>query len=164
MSRLVRQGSKVMHEIASIAYGGALAACVVINVVVDRASPEGFAAAREVYAATAQWVLMPSMMVVLVSGLLPLVSTRGYIDAGWAWLKAALGISVFQATLVVVGSGTRQAEVLEAARSGDRALLDGLLRSELNTLWLLIVLSAVNVLLAVWRPRFTKKAQHKAPR
>ena len=32
-----------------------------------------------------------------------LAATRAYRDAGWAWLKALLGISVFAATLMVVG-------------------------------------------------------------
>lgn len=163
MSRLLRQGMKVAHEIASIGYGGALAACLVIHAVTDRASPDAFAAAREAYAAIAQWILLPSMAVVVVSGLIALAATRGYMDAGWAWLKAALGITVFQATLVVVGSGQRHSEVMQAAAAGETAILDRLLRSEVQTLWLLIALSALNVLLAVWRPKFARRTRGAAP-
>lgn len=89
------------------------------------------------------------MAVVVVSGLLALAATRGYLDAGWAWLKALLGLSVFEATLVVVGSAQRQAELLAAAPDQ----LDALLRAERHTLVLLIGLSIVNVVLAVWRPK-----------
>ena len=154
--RWLRLGAKALHDIASIAYGGALAACLVINGVADRASPTEFAAARSVYAAIAQYVLVPSMAVVVVSGLIALAATRAYLDAGWAWLKALLGLSVFEATLVIVGAG-RKAELSAAAI--DPATLEALLRSERNTLWLLIALSVVNVLLAVWRPRLTVKVR-----
>ncbi len=155
--RLLRHTAKALHEIASIGFGGALAACLVINLVADRASPAGFTAARHAFAAIAQYVLVPSMAVVVLSGLLALASTRAYVDAGWAWLKTLLGISVFQATLLVVGSSRNQ-EALAAAL-GDPAALDALLCSERNTLWVLIALSIVNVVLAVWRPRLTIKVR-----
>ncbi|MBL8279210.1 MAG: hypothetical protein JNL93_21140 [Pelomonas sp.] len=152
--RAWRGGAKVLHELASIGFGGGLAACLLINLLADRSSPVAFAAARQVYAGIANYLLVPSMAVVVVSGLLALAATRGYIDAGWAWLKALLGITVFEATLMVVGSASRQAELLAAA-SADPAQLATLLRSERNTLLLLIALCAVNVVLAVWRPRLT---------
>lgn len=155
--RWFRLGAKALHEIASIAFGGALAACLVINLVANRASPEQFAAARNAFAAIAQYVLFPSMGIVVVSGLFALAATRSYINAGWAWVKALLGLSVFEATLLVVGSGQRQAELTAAGT--DPTLLDTMLRSERNTLWLLIAVSVANVVLAVWRPRLAVKGR-----
>lgn len=154
--RWFRLGAKVLHEIGSIGYGGALAACLVINLVANRASPEQFAAARKLFAAIAQYVLFPSMGIVVVSGLFALAATRAYINAGWAWVKALLGLSVFEATLLIVGSGQRQAELTAAT---DPTLVDTMLRSERLTLWLLITVSVANVVLAVWRPRLTAKRQ-----
>ena len=58
---------------------------------------------------------------------------------------------------MVVGSKQKQAEIVAAY--ADPALLDSLLRSERNTLWLLLVLSVINVVLAVWRPRLTRKGR-----
>ena len=72
-------------------------------------------------------------------------------------VKALLGISVFEATLLVVGSGQRHAEFVAAV--ADPAALDALLRSERITLWLLIALCIVNVVLAVWRPKLTIKVR-----
>ena len=152
-----RLGAKTLHDIAAIAYGGGQVACLVINLVANRASPAEFVAARHAFAAIAQYVLIPSMAVVVMSGLVAMMVTRGYQDAGWAWVKALLGLSVFEATLVIVGSSSRQAEF--AAAAADTALLDSLLRSERNTLWLLIALCVVNVVLAVWRPRLTVKVR-----
>lgn len=155
--RWLRLGAKALHEIASISFGGGLAACLVINLLADRSSAAEFAAARRLFAAVAQYVLITSMAVVVVSGLIALMATRGYQEAGWAWLKALLGLSVFEATLVVVGSSRRHAELVAATT--DPAVLDALLRSERNTLWLLIILSIANVVLAVWRPRLTVKVR-----
>ena len=153
--RWLRFGAKAVHEIASIGFGGGLAACLVINLTANRASAAEFAAARRVFAAIAQYVLIPSMAIVVMSGLIALAATRAYQDAVWAWVKALLGLSVFEATLVIVGSSSKQAEL--AAAAVDPTVLDTLLRSERNTLWLLIVLSVANVVLAVWKPRLTVK-------
>ena len=155
--RRVRLGAKTLHDLASLGFGGALAACLVINQVASRDTAAEFAAARHAYAAIAQYVLVPSMFAVVVSGLIALAATQAYAGAGWAWVKALLGLSVFEATLVVVGSKQKQAEIVAAY--ADPALLDSLLRSERNTLWLLLVLSVINVVLAVWRPRLTRKGR-----
>jgi hypothetical protein len=153
--RWLRLGAKALHDIAAIGFGGGLAACLVINLTANRAAFPEFAAARQVFAAIAQQVLIPSMAVVVVSGLIAMMATRGYQDAGWAWVKAALGLSVFVATFLVVGASSKQAELAEVA--ADPVLLDAMLRSERNTLLLLMVLCVVNVVLAVWRPRLTIK-------
>lgn len=154
--RGLRLVAKALHELSSIAYGGALLACLVINLAASPASQSGFEAARTLYAAIARFVLVPSMAVVVVSGLLALAATRGYLNARWAWLKALLGVSVFQATLLVVGSAQRQADLVAAL--ADAAQLEALLRAERHTLLLLIALSVVNVVLAVWRPRLAGQA------
>ena len=64
-------------------------------------------------------------------------------DAGWAWawawVKAVLGISVFVATVRLVGSDIKQAELV-AAVATDPSTLDAILRSERNMIWVLIVL------------------------
>jgi hypothetical protein len=153
--RWLRLGAKAVHDIASIGFGGGLAACLVIHLTANRASSAEFAAARHVFAAIAQYLLVPSMAVVVVSGLIAMMATRGYQDAGWAWVKAVLGISVFVATVRVVGGSSNQAELGVAAT--DPAMLDAMLRSERNMLWLLIALCVVNVVLAVWRPKMMIK-------
>lgn len=156
-SRALRLGAKALHDIASISFGGGLAACLVINLMANRASASEFATARQLFAVIAQYVLIPSMTFVVVSGLIAMMATRGYKDAGWAWAKALLGVSVFVATVRLVGSGSLQAELLAAV--SDPSALDGLLRSERNMLWVLIVLCVVNVLFAVWRPKMMIKVR-----
>ena len=153
----LRLGAKTLHDIASIGFGGALAACLVINLTANLAAPVEFMAARQVFTAIAQYLLVPAIAVVMVSGLIAIAATRGYRDAGWAWLKAVMGMSVFVATLMVVGAAGEHGELAAAASAADLATLQRLLHSERNTLWLLIALSAANVVLAVWRPKLMIK-------
>lgn len=149
--QLLRRAAKFLHEVASIGFGGGLAVCLLINLTAKHASPDAFTAARHVYASIAQYIVIPSMVIVVTSGLVALAATRGFMDSGWAWVKALLGLSVFEATLVIVGSSGHEAQAALAA--SNPAVLDAFMRSERNTLLLLIAVTAVNVALAVWRPR-----------
>ena len=147
-----RRGLKIVHELAATGVGGGFATCLVVGWIADPSAPAAFAASREAIAAVCKWVLVPSLAAVLVSGLLAIAATRGYHSAGWAWVKALLGLSLFEATLVTVAASGRQAE-LAAAAASDPSLVAALLRSERTTLWLLLGLSVANVVLAVWRPK-----------
>jgi hypothetical protein len=155
----LRLGAKTVHDIASIGFGGALAACLVINLTTNVATLGEFLTARQVFAAIAQYVLVPAMSVVTLSGLIALAATRGYRDAGWAWLKALLGMNVFVATLMVADGAGNHGEIAAAAAAADLATLQQLLRSERITLWLLIALVIVNVVLAIWRPKLIVKVR-----
>ena len=149
--RFWRRSLKALHEIAALGLGGGLAACLVINLAPAGASPAKFIAAREAFDAIASYVLVPSLAVILVSGLLAIAATRGFHDAGWAWVKALLGISLFEATLLTVGASRHSTELVAAA--ADPMLLAKMLTSERNTLLLLIGICVANILLAVWRPK-----------
>ena len=148
-----RRSLKALHEVAAFGSGGGLAACLVIGATANTASPVAFAAARDAIAAVARYVLVPSLAVVLITGLLAIAANRGFHSAGWAWAKALLGVSVFEGTLLTVGATTKQAEL--AAAGADPTLLASLLHSERTTLWLLLSLTVVNVVLAIWRPKLT---------
>lgn len=131
-----------------------MAACLVIGATVNASSPSEFAAARLAIASISRYLLMPSLVLVLITGLLAMVATESFKLAGWAWLKALLGLSVFEATLVTIGSSTQR--VVFANDGGASAgLVASLLQSERNTIWLLLGLCVANVVLAIWRPRLT---------
>lgn len=153
MSRIqvLRRVAKFLHEVASIGFGGGLAVCLLINLTAKRALHDEFIAARQVYDLIAQYIVIPSMVIVVASGLIALAATQGFMNSGWAWVKALLGLSVFEATLVIIESSRHPAELALAA--SDPAVLDALLRSERNTLLLLIAVTVVNIVLAIWRPR-----------
>jgi len=152
---------KILHEIGAAGVLGCFAACIVLIATAPTQSPVAYAAVRQGIAAVMRWLLVPSLAMVLVSGLLAIAATRAYANAGWAWLKALLGITMFEGTLLTVGAGARRAADLSAAAAVGRvdpAELAQLVHGEWSTLWLLLSLSLVNVVLAVWRPRFQRKS------
>lgn len=75
--RALQLGAKALH----VGFGSALAACLVINPAANRASPAEFAAARHAFAAIAQYVLVPAMAVVVVSGLIALAGPARHAAA-----------------------------------------------------------------------------------
>lgn len=150
-SRMWRRSLKALHEIAALGLGGGLAACLVINLSHAGTSAENFVAARLVFDAIAQYVIFPSLAAIILSGLLSIAATKGFHDAGWAWVKALLGLSLFEATLLSVGASRKRDEL--AAAVADPTLLATMLNAERNTLLLLIGICIANIVLAVWRPR-----------
>jgi hypothetical protein len=159
---VLRRLIKILHEIGAIGVMGSLAACLVL-VLKGPAHPlAAYAAVRQSIAAISQWLLLPSLFIVLVSGLLAIAVTSAFQNAAWVWVKALLGISMFEGTLVIINSSARRASELAALAvggQGDAAQLAQVLRTEWGGLWLLLGLSLVNVVLAVWRPRIYRVSQ-----
>jgi hypothetical protein len=147
---------KLLHEIGAIGTLGSFAACIVLLATAPKTSPVAFAAVMQGIAAIAKWLLVPSLAIVLLSGLLAIAATEAYMNAAWAWVKALLGIGVFEGTLLTVGSSAQHAAELSAlavSGSGDPAQLAQMLRTEWGGLWIQVALASVNIVLAVWRPR-----------
>ncbi len=147
---------KSLHELGAVGVVGSLAACLVLVATAPTHSAVGYAAVRESIAALAKWLLVPSLGIVLVSGLLAIAANRAFHNAVWAWVKALLGVSMFEGTLLTISASARRAADLSAlAASGhaDPAQLAEVVRTEWGGIWLLISLSVANILLAVWRPR-----------
>lgn len=153
---MLRKTLKILHEIGSVGVLGSFAACLVLIAKVPTPTLPAYAAMRQCVAAIAQWLLVPSLAIVLITGLLAIAATNAYKDAGWVWVKALLGISMFEGTLLTVAATARQAAELSAqaaAGQGDPMQLALLLHSEWNGLWLMLLLSVANIFLAVWRPK-----------
>ena len=108
-----------------------------------------------------KWVLVPSLLLVLVSGLAALGANPAYHDAGWAWLKALTGLAMFEGTLLTVDSTARQVAELTAAAAAsgllEPAALESLIGRERGGLWGLLAVAIANVILGVWRPRFSRR-------
>jgi len=110
--------------------------------------------------AVATWIFVPSLGITLIAGLLAIAVTRGFHSAGWAWLKAATGILVFESGFVgVLGPMQQEAAQSAAALAGtvDPATLARSLTAESNTLWVLTAIATVNVVLGIWRPRLMRR-------
>jgi hypothetical protein len=157
--RFLRRTMKALHELGSIGYMGSLAACLVMIVRLPTHSLTEYATARRAIATVAEGLLVPSLAAVLVSGLLAIAVNKNYMNAGWAWFKALLGVTMFEGTLLsVVSSAKRASELAAMAAAGqsDPVQLAEVLHTERGGLWLMLALSFVNIVLAVWRPKFTR--------
>jgi hypothetical protein len=160
LATMLRMVLKVFHQLGAIGVMGALACCIVLVVVAPKDSLVEYAALRQGIATITRWLLVPSLLLVLVTGLLAIAANRAYMDAGWAWIKAALGLVMFEGTLLTIqSSATRAGEIAAlAAGSGhaDPVALEPLLRTEWAGLWTMLALSFANIVLAVWRPKLRR--------
>jgi hypothetical protein len=147
---------KILHEIGAVGVMGSFAACLVLVLKGPTQPLVAYAAVGQAIAAITQWLLLPSLVLVLLSGLLAIAATSAFQNAAWAWVKALLGLSLFEGTLVTINANARRAAelaALAASGQGDAAQLAQTLRTQCGALWLLLALSLVNIVLAVWRPR-----------
>jgi hypothetical protein len=84
---------------------------------------------------------------------------RVFLNAGWAWLKLATGVLMFEGGLVYVqGPMKQEAERSARALAGlvDPAALAVSLTGERGTLWVLLAVATANVALGIWRPRILR--------
>ena len=161
----MRRFLKFAHTLGAIGMMGALACLLALLwFAPPPAAPEGYAAARAGMGAVAKWVFMPSLGLTLIAGLLAIAASPAFHNAGWAWLKAATGILLFESGFVgVLGPMEREAARSAKVFAGESvASLAPLFSSERNVLIVLFLLSVANVVLGVWRPRLVRRAQAAA--
>lgn len=157
---MYRRLLKALHTLGAIGFMGSIAAILVLAANTAVEPTASFAAVRQGIALINKWLLTPSLLIVLVSGLLAIAATSAYKDAGWAWMKALLGVVTFEGTLItIVASGRKAAEQATAAVGGQADAMTQvmeLLRTEWGAAWMMLGLGLANIVLAIWRPRFTR--------
>lgn len=122
-----------------------------------------YAAQRGVMNAVAGWILLPALGITIVSGLLSMAVVKGYHNAGWAWLKLATGVVMFEGTLLAI-QGPIEAESLRLARVLEEegvGVIDlaATATAEWQSLWVLAAVAVANVGLGIWRPRFGRSTR-----
>ncbi len=119
----MRRTLKFIHTVSTATLVGALALQIVVAWRYTAGVPVGEVAAvgaRQALAVVSQWVLLPSMVVCIVTGLLLMGSNRTYASAGWAWAKALLGLMLIKAVISINDPAARDlaAWALHAAANG----------------------------------------------
>lgn len=156
----MRQIVKILHTTGSIGLAGGLAAfMMVLAAGPPHTELAEYAALRHSLAALSKWLILPSMLVTLTSGLLAIAVHFPFQDKGWVWLKALLGLLVFEASLASIdGPAQRAAAWSAAAVSGEieAAALADLIDDKWGAWWMLLAIFAANVVLGVWRPRLMR--------
>jgi hypothetical protein len=156
----MRRLLKFLHTMGAIGFMGAMACLLVlIGLASGVTTPSEYALLRAAMAAIAKWVFLPSLALTLIAGLLAIGLNRAYHNAGWAWIKLATGILIFEGGLTgVQGPMQEEAERSAAVLGGpaDPAIVTVGPGPESGTLWVLLAVATVNVVLGVWRPRLTR--------
>jgi hypothetical protein len=159
----VRRLLKFLHTMGSAGLLGAMASLVVMLSLAPAPSAlTGYAAMRGAMGAVATWIFLPALAVTLMSGLLAMALNRAFLNAGWAWVKLATGVLMFEGGLVYVqGPMKQEAEQSARALAGliDPAVLAVSLTGERGTLWVLLAVATANVALGIWRPRILRIPQ-----
>jgi len=149
---------KVLHTLGAVGLMGGFASVLVLAGAAAAQPPEALAAVRAGLEVVATWLLLPSLLLVVLSGLLGIGVHRPFHNAGWVWLKAATGVLLFEATLHLQASAKDAALLSRLALEGegDAAILAEVLRGERLGLLVLLGVCLANVVLGVWRPRLTR--------
>jgi hypothetical protein len=141
--------------------GGTASLLVLMSFAPPPGSLAGYALIRGAMAEIAQWIYLPSLALTLIAGLLGIAATQAYQNAGWAWVKLATGVLMFEGSMVSV-LGPIQAEARRSADAlaahSDVAMIAASGGGDRNTLWALLAVMTANVVLGVWRPRLVRLA------
>ena len=153
----MRRFLKLLHLIGSAGYFAGIAAYLLfLEVAPDMADIHSYHQHRETIYNLSAWIIMPSMILVILSGLLSIAVHRPFHSKGWVWVKALTGILILEASLSSIDMPAKKG--LDVATQ----LLEGTLENLPPTsnfydhptgLWTLLILSLANIILGVWRPR-----------
>jgi hypothetical protein len=155
----LRRLLKFLHTLGAAGLTGAIAALAMVLVLTPGSvSPAGYVPIMVAMAKTAGWIIGPSMVLTVMSGLLAMAVTPAFYEAGWVWLKALTGLLVLEGGLHVLGPLQEEAKrgLSAMAGSADPASAARLFSAESGTLWVLLGVSVANIALGVWRPRMPK--------
>ena len=151
---------KFLHTMGAIGLMGSMACLLVmLGMTPPPSSLSQYALMRAAMGSVATWVFLPSLALTLVAGLLSIAVNRAFHNAGWAWVKLATGILVFEWGFAGIQGPMQQEAELSArllAGGSDTAALAASLGAEQNSLWVLLAVATANVVLGIWRPRLTR--------
>jgi hypothetical protein len=160
LANTMRPLMKFLHTMGAIGLMGAMACLIVLlEFAPDPTSLSGYALLSAAMSGIVTWIFLPCLMLTLIAGLLAIAVTRAYHNAGWAWLKLATGVLMFEwGFTAIVGPLQEEARLSAQAVTGsvDPTTLAASLGAERNSLWMLLAVASANVILGVWRPRLTR--------
>jgi hypothetical protein len=143
----------------AVGFMGSLACLLVLEYMVPPPSSlASYALIRGAMGMIANWVFFPSFFLTLVPGLLAFAVTPAFLNAGWAWIKAASGILIFAGGLHALAPIQDEARLSAEAVAGrlDPARLEGVSHGTTATMWVLLVVATANVVLGIWRKRIMR--------
>lgn len=160
-----RKTVKILHTVAAAGLIGGLAAYMVLLVVATPTSAEAYAGLRTSLEVVSGYILVPSLAIGLLSGLVSMLVHSPFLDKGWVWFKALLGILMFKGVLTIDSAKADYAATVSQQIADGTAPADAL-QSLLGLEWwtcvAVMAVAIANVVLGVWRPnRFMPRSKPK---
>ena len=158
---MARRIVKILHELGAIGLTGALVCHMALLAVAPMDSLAEYAAVRRGIEAITGWVLVPSLLIVLTSGLATMIVHHPFQNLAWVWAKALMGFPMFEGTLMAIdGMAQTAARLAEDAAGGgphDPDLVANMVAAEWRALSLILALAIAQTIVGVWRPRKRRK-------
>ena len=161
----MRKTSKVLHTISACGLIGGLGCYMILLAAAPQDTPMAYAELRQSIAAISNYLLLPSLAIALITGLFSMAVHQPFLNMGWAWLKAAMGILMFKGVLTIIGAKADYAAAVSQKIAEGQAVPDVLAAAlvyEWYALGAVMVLSIANVVLGIWRPRLSRQPQIRA--
>ena len=153
---MLRLSLKLLHYAGLIGFVGGLASTLVLAEFADDAPPTALAALRQSIVALGESVVVPSLVVLLVSGTLLVIARPQLVYARWVWLKAGIALVIAAVALAVVRPAVVRAAAIAAEAALGAPALDALTQAfnaeQVGTI-VSLVLAFVAMAVAIWRPR-----------
>lgn len=146
---------KFLHLVAAIGFAGGLAVSMLLAATVDESTGTSFAAGRRAISTVASTVTLPSLVLLVVTGMLLMIRQPVYFESRWVRAKAVIGaLAAGTMLLAVQPAVTRMDGLAQMAVQGQPVLgpASSALRFELIGGAACLVLCLLAVALAVWRP------------
>ena len=159
----MRYWLKFGHSMAAMALLGSLAALLVLyqQLPAPTDSLEAYAPLRAAMERVATLVTLPSLVASIVLGLLSMAFVSGFHNAPWAWAKLLTGVLMLEGSLLGIQGPIQREAARALATMSDPALIGQLgltIIAEQRSIWAVGAVATVNVVLGVWRPRFSARA------
>jgi len=151
-----RKISKILHSIAACGIIGGIGCYMVLLTISVPETAGTYADLRQSISVISNYIILPSMALVIGTGLLSMIVHQPFTEKGWVWIKAMTGILLFEGTLTIVGArasyaAQKSAEIAAGIVPADT--LDSLIAREWGTLVIVMGIALLNIVLGVWRPR-----------
>lgn len=161
----MRKVSKALHTLAACGLIGGLGCYMILLLMAPQQTPEAYADLRQAIAAISNYLLLPSLAIALISGLFSMAVHTPFLNMGWVWFKAVMGILMFKGVLTIIGAKANYAAAMSrrlADGEPTAEVLETALAYEWYALAAVMALSVANVVLGIWRPRQMRRPQLQA--
>jgi hypothetical protein len=153
---------KLAHFLSLIGFVGGLAASLVLADFASDTPPGVLAALRMSIATLGETLVVPSLVTLVLTGMLLVVARPQLIRARWVWAKALVALAIAGIALAIVQPAVTRAAVLAAEGSVGSPSLGAMTQAfsaEQIGGAINLALALVAIALAVWRPRLGQSAR-----